>query len=97
LQNITATLPNDYLELIELTEGLTVGTIGILGLSQIYEVVMPDWNYYLIAELNSVGTLGIKAHTTNREIYLLKYDGEPPWRNMGDSLASTIGDLLAER
>ena len=31
--------------LLESAEGLSIGPIGILGLSRVYQVVMPDWNY----------------------------------------------------
>jgi hypothetical protein len=54
--NINVALPPDYLELMGQAEGLEVGNIGILGLSQVYEVVMPDWTYYLLAEVNNVRT-----------------------------------------
>jgi hypothetical protein len=52
-------LLGDYQALLECAEGLSIGPIGILGLSQVYEVFMPDWNYDLIAEqpLTDLGVL----------------------------------------
>ena len=87
-------LPEDYLELIEATEGLSVGRMAILGLSQVYEIVMSDWNYYLVVEISSLGMLGVRAHGTDGEIYFLDYDGSPPWPKLGHSLARAASDLL---
>jgi len=73
VKNITAELPPDYLELMEQAEGLEVGNIGILGLSQAYEVVMPDWTYYLLAEVNNVGMLGVKTHSKDGVLASLRF------------------------
>ena len=94
VEGITAALPRDYLELMEQTEGLEVGNVGILGLSQVYEVVMPDWTYYLLAEVNSVGMLAVKAHSKDGALYLLKYDGQAPWQALGDRLAQAIRAVI---
>lgn len=93
-KEISAVLPDDYLELIDATDGLAVGPVGILGLSQVYESVMPDWNYYFIAEVNSIGMLGVKAHGTDGEMYFLEYEANPPWPKLGNSLARAVADSL---
>lgn len=90
---MTGVLPGDYLELINLTEGLTVGKISVLGISQVYEVVLPDWNYYLIAELHCAGTLAVKAHGLDSGIYFLDYEGGAP-RRIGLSLKDAVRELL---
>jgi hypothetical protein len=97
LEGINATLPKEYLELIEVTEGLSVGDVAILGLSQAYETVMSDWNYFLIAELASVGVLAVKEHGDDGEIFLLEYEGNPPWHKMGNRLSHAVNDLLTAR
>ena len=94
LDEISCNLPDDYLALIERTEGLSIGPIGILGLSQVYEVVMPDWNYYLIAEIARKGMLGVRAHDSNAEIWCLDYDGAPPWQKMGSAISDAIRNLV---
>jgi hypothetical protein len=97
LEGINATLPKEYLELIEVTEGLAVGDVAILGLSQVYETIMPDWNYFLIAELASVGVLAVKEHGDDGEIFFLEYEGNPPWHKMGNRLSRAVNDLLIAR
>jgi hypothetical protein len=67
---------------------------AILGLSETYEVVMPDWNYYLIAEVTSSGMLGVRSSSTDRQIYFLDYQGKPPWPALGDTLATAFSDML---
>lgn len=92
LEAISAALPEDYLQLVEATEGMIVGNVSVLGLAQVYEVVMPDWNYYLIAELHSVGALAVRAHSTEPILYFLDYSGGKPVE-MGRSLAHAIERL----
>jgi hypothetical protein len=95
LDEISCSLPDDYLALLECTEGISIGPIGVLGLSQVYEVVMPDWNYYLIAEIARKGMLGVRAHDTNKQIWCLDYDGAPPWQKMGPSIGGAICNLVS--
>lgn len=90
---INAVLPADYLKLIAVTEGLTIGKLSVLGLSQVYEIVLPNWNYYQIAELHSTGALGVRTHSADAEIYWLDYAGAAP-RKMGQSLAEAVRTLL---
>jgi hypothetical protein len=96
LREISCSLPDDYLALLECSEGLSVGPIGILGLSQVYEVVMPDWNYCLIAEIPKRGMLGVRTKGTDKEIWCLDYDGAAPWRKMGSSIEDAVRKLLSE-
>jgi hypothetical protein len=55
---------------------------------------MPDWNYYLIAEIARKGMLGVRAHDTNKEIWYLDYDGAPPWQKMGPSISVAVRNLI---
>ena len=95
LEEISGVLPEDYLRLIETTEGLVVKNISILGLSQTYEIVMPDWNYYIVAEAHDAGVLAVKAHSNEPELYFLNYQGGPP-RAMGRHLADAVSSLIIE-
>jgi hypothetical protein len=97
LEAINATPPKEYLELIEVTEGLAVGDVAILGLSQVYETVMSDWNYFLVAEVASIGVLAVKEHGDDGEIFFLEYEGNPPWNRMGNRLSRAVNDLLIAR
>lgn len=89
LRELTGALPFDYLELVDVCEGLDIGNLSILGLSQVYEIVLKDWNYYAIAEVHSIGVLAVKVHTRQPEVYFLSYAGAAP-RPMGASVAGAI-------
>ena len=80
--------------MVQASEGLVIGNVSILGLSQLYEIVMPDCNYYVVAELHSAGVLAIKASTREAaDIYFLDYEGGAP-RDMGKSFADAVVALL---
>ena len=55
---------------------------------------MPDWNYHVIGEVPRVGVLAIRSDTRDGEVYLLSYDGQPPWPGLGNSLALAISKVV---
>ena len=83
IAEIGVTLPADYLEVTSQCEGFKVNDCGIFGLSRVYEVVLPDWNYYLLAEIDGEGAVGVRAHSTDGILYYLDYGGESPARLKG--------------
>jgi hypothetical protein len=93
IAEIGVTLPPDYLELTTQCEGLTVNDCGIFGLSQVYEVVLPEWNYYLLAEIDGKGAVGVRAHSTDGILYFLDFGGDGPTRLEG-SLHDVIERLI---
>ena len=93
LKRIDSPLPQDYLELMEITEGLTLNGLSILGLTQIYEIVLPDWNYYLLGDLRDSGALATKVHGEIPDLYFLDYGGGPS-KSIGDTLAAAVDVLL---
>lgn len=80
IAEIGVSLPEDYLEVTSQCEGFMVNDCGIFGLSQVYEVVLPDWNYYLLAEIDGEGAVGVRAHSTDGILYYLDYEGASPAR-----------------
>lgn len=57
IHQLNTRFPADYLELVEQCDGLTVGVWSILGLSEVYEVHLPDSDYIALAELHGFGML----------------------------------------
>lgn len=49
LNAIGVCLPSDYLQLLEVCDGFTVGEVAVLGLQEIYSVALPDGEYWVIA------------------------------------------------
>lgn len=96
LKSVNAALPEDYVALTDVTEGLVIENVSILGLCQVYETVMPDWNYYTIAEIHSEGILAVRAHGTEPELYFLDYEGALP-RAIGTSIAHAVNTFLKLR
>lgn len=74
LQDYEVSFPQDYLELIRQCEGFLVNNVSILGLSQLYEIVLPDWRYLVLAEIAGEGTLGIREQSNPGYIYFLDYE-----------------------
>lgn len=73
ISSISTKLPEDYLFLTTQAEALTIGDCAVLGLSEIYEVVLEGSSYYLLAQLDGRGVLAVRSHTDNREVYYLDY------------------------
>ena len=47
-------------------------------MSQVYEVVLPDWNFYLLAEIDGEGAVSVRTHSTDGILYYLDYEGDMP-------------------
>jgi len=74
LSRVDAELPQDYLEITEQTEGLEFKDCAVFGLSDVREFAGDDGNYYLLAELNGRGVLGVRAGSQDRRVFYLGYD-----------------------
>jgi len=82
-------LPQDYLELITRCEGLVIGEWAVLGLSQTYEVVLPEGHCYVLADRMGKATLVIRAHA-NDELLIYDREGGGDPVIVGHDLASAI-------
>src|SRR6266404_5250961 len=74
LRSIDAKLPDDYLALLEQSDGLVIEGCSVMGLSEVYEHTEEMMNYYLIAELHDTGMLAIEKSGRNGEVTYLAYD-----------------------
>jgi len=93
LRQLDTTLPPDYLELISQTEGLKVETYVIYGLSQIRPIVRPDANFYLLAEADESGAIGVKQDEKMGELYYLDREDERP-QSVGRSFRAALEQRL---
>lgn len=93
LKRIDAKLPKDYLEIVDQCEGFVIQDCQIFGLSDIYDTVGSEHNYYLLAELIDKGMVGVREKTEDGGLYFLDYGGGDVVE-LGDSFRQAIEDIL---
>lgn len=93
LARIDAQLPSDYIEVIDQTEGARLDSCAICGVAGIREIVLPEAIYYVIAEIEGLGVLAVKAADRDAELYLLNYENSDV-RPMGSSIQNAVTELL---
>ena len=95
IQNLNAALPEDYLEIVSQTEGLTTDICTIYGLYEIKSLILSNDNYYILSEIETEGAIAVKQDTKTAELYFLDYDGRPPVK-MGTSLVEAIKSKIIQ-
>lgn len=93
LARIDAQLPSDYLKLVAQTEGVRLMTLMVSGVAGIRQVVWPETNYYIIAEMEGLGALTVKDGEQSGELYLLHYEDNVA-RSMGTTFHKAVAELL---
>jgi hypothetical protein len=78
LQELSTTLPEEYLELTEQCEGMVVDGCAILGLSEVYLVHPDDDDYYVLADCRGEGCLAARSGSLEGTVYYFAYDGSSP-------------------
>ncbi len=73
-KNIDSKLPDEYLKIIEKSEGVDFEDFRILGVSEIYSTGLDDGNYYHLAEFDD-GVMTVKEEDKNGTIYYCHYSG----------------------
>lgn len=74
LSEIDVNLPIDYLELTKICDGLVIGEWVIYGLKDIYEVILDEGNYIVLAERAGRGVI-VANHI---KYYYYDYDSRDP-------------------
>jgi len=74
IKKLSTCFPDDYLELVEQTEGVIVNDWSIMGLSQIYEVTIKGDDFLLIADKRGEACLLLKSQSSDGEIYFQNYN-----------------------
>ncbi|NLW49187.1 MAG: hypothetical protein GXY86_17875 [Firmicutes bacterium] len=83
------TFPKDYLELISHTDGFKVNHCEIHGLSSIRSIVWPDNNFYILAEVEGKGSIGVIQGDKKGELFYLDNEDDGS-EGVGDSLRAFI-------
>jgi len=94
LKQLNSAFPPDYLSLIDQTDGCSVGDCAILGVSEVYQVVLPDANYTVLAQRPNVGALGVRVGSSEGALYYLDYEGSSP-QQITASFQNAVEQLLA--
>lgn len=93
LARVDAQLPQDYLELVAQTEGANLAICVVYGVAGIRQIVWPEANYYILAEIEGLGALAVKDGDRHAELYLLHYEDNDA-ESVGTSFQKAVADLL---
>lgn len=75
LAEIEAVLPREYLEAIEVSDGFQLRDLAVLGLAEVYPVVLEDATYYVLARKGDSGVVAVRKPSRDGVVYFLPYDG----------------------
>jgi hypothetical protein len=89
LARTEAVLPVDYLEVLETCEGFQTEQWSVLGSSQVYEVMLDDGPYLIVAEHCGRGVLAARIRAPEALLYYFDYEEKAPVFSTG-SLRSAI-------
>jgi hypothetical protein len=67
-------LSEEYLHIIEVADGFRVGSTVVLGLTEVYSIVVGDHSYYVLAIVGDVGVLAVRRAVSDG-IWFVPYDG----------------------
>lgn len=73
---LSTKLPAEYCELISQTEGLRINNCTIYGISEIRTLVWPEANFYILAEIDDVGTIAVKQEDKQGTIYFIHHEDQ---------------------
>jgi hypothetical protein len=93
VRELDTELPGDYLQLVGQTEGMEIDGCLIHGLSEIRDLVMPEANYYILAEIQGRGVLVVTQESSGADIRFFDYEGGRPI-NVGSSFRSAVEQQL---
>ena len=86
---VEAKLPADYLVLVAQVEGLQAGHCRIHGLSQIWNFVWPDESFYILADIEGRGAVGVRRGDEDGVLYYLDNEDDEA-QAVGTSLRAVI-------
>lgn len=93
LKAIEAKLPSDYLEMLNQCNGFQMDKISILGISEIYEILLNNQNYYVLSVYEDLGVIATRRFSDDQQVYFLEYGLSEPL-TLGNSLHEGIEILL---
>jgi len=78
LESIDAKLPVEYLDLVAGGKDVVIDVWKIYNLAHVRKVVQPDRNYYLLAEKEGHGAIGVAEEDQSGHLYYLDYEDDRP-------------------
>jgi hypothetical protein len=90
MESIDASLPDDYLHMVTLTEGVTIGDWRVFGLSEIRRILQPTGYFYLIAEALDGRALGLRQESQDQQLFFVDPEG-----NSAVPVSVSLFDLVA--
>ena len=77
LNAIGVCVPSDYLQLLEVCDGFTVGEVTVLGLQETYSVALPDGEHWVIAVCGGQ-FLTVKEGDSSPTVYCVHHESSVP-------------------
>ena len=71
---IAAILPSDYVSGLEVSNGFAFHDVKVLSLPEVYDIVLEDASYYVLAQVRDWGVIAVRKHSANGVVYLLPFD-----------------------
>jgi hypothetical protein len=93
---LDSTLPPDYLELVEQTEGAQVHHCKVNGLTQVWTFPWPDESFYILADIEGRGAVGVRQGDSDGVLHYLGNE-EDEAQAVGISLRAVIEKELELR
>jgi hypothetical protein len=75
---IDAKLPNEYLALVSDAGTTVINGWQIYNIPQVRKIVQPEKNYYLVAEKEGRGAIGVAEEDRSGQLYYLDYEDDVP-------------------
>jgi len=89
LNQFETEFPSDYLEVITQADGCDLGGCKILGLSELWRIVLLDRTFIVIAEVTGRADIAVSAGARG-QIYLLEHEQQDVPRPSGESLQEVL-------
>ena len=91
LASIQSKLPDDYLQWISEGKGISFNEWTVYGVPKIRKIPQRDGNYYLLAEKEGMGAVGVKEDETSGQLYYLDYGDD-----RGEKISVGFKEFLEE-
>lgn len=91
LKTIQSKLPDEYLRLVGESKGVSVNEWSVCAVQDIRKIPQRDGNYYLLAEKEGMGAIGVKEDESSGQIYYLDYGDD-----QGEKITVSLRKFLEE-
>ena len=95
LKTIEAKLPEDYLKMIEQSDGVSFSNCRVYGLFDIRKVILPAKDYYILAEHEGPRLLAVKSGSKEREIFIIDLENDEEIL-AGKTFVEALSNLLQD-